>query len=123
MHREFGILIPKVSVFPESPSLKYDPSTSTTISRSPMTRDLYESRYVFVRQSAVAGAGEGLWAKCGISDGQVCALFNGVRLYRWMVIIKLSETKNEDKYDEWKLCRQSYLTILFYHSKQVTFKY
>lgn len=63
---------------------------------------------MFVRQSGVSGAGEGLWAKCDIPAGQVCALFNGVRLHRCRVIIKLLkyETKNVDKYDEWKLCRQ-----------------
>ena len=44
-----------------------------------MVRDPYEKRYVYVKESGVALAGEGLWAKTGVRTGQVCALFNGVR--------------------------------------------
>ena len=37
----------------------------------PYLQDFYEARYLFVRQSGVDGAGEGLWAKCHINAGQV----------------------------------------------------
>ena len=38
---------------------------------------------MFVRQSGSGGgAGEGLWAKTDIGAGQLCALFNGVRVHR-----------------------------------------
>ena len=38
---------------------------------------------MFVRQSGSGGgAGEGLWARTDIGAGQLCALFNGVRVHR-----------------------------------------
>ena len=45
-------------------------------------RDPYERRYVYVADSGVEGAGEGLWAREKILQGQACALFNGVRQHR-----------------------------------------
>ena len=44
-----------------------------------MVRDPYEKRYVYVAESGVPLAGEGLMAKTCIMAGQVCSLFNGVR--------------------------------------------
>ena len=82
IRREFGVVIPEVTIVPHSPCYRYDPSTSVRISSEPMTRDLYEDRHVYVAPSGVAGAGEGLWAKCFIAAGQMCAIFNGVRNHR-----------------------------------------
>ena len=61
----------------------YQPAGSLSISRTPLLRDPFECRYVFVSQSlSGAGAGEGLFAKTDIPRGQLCALFNGVRQRR-----------------------------------------
>ena len=61
----------------------YQPAGSLCISRSPLLRDPFECRYVFVSQSrSGAGAGEGLFAKTDLARGQLCALFNGVRQRR-----------------------------------------
>ena len=76
---DHAIPIPVVMESDCSTSYSYEPAGSICISRSPMLRDPYEKRYVYVKDSAVPFAGEGLWAKRGIKTGQVCALFNGVR--------------------------------------------
>ena len=61
----------------------YQPAGSLCISRSPLLRDPFECRYVFVSESRTGeGAGEGLFAKTNIPRGQLCALFNGVRQRR-----------------------------------------
>ena len=61
----------------------YQPAGSLSISPSPMVRDPFECRYVFVSESRTGeGAGEGLFAKTDIPQGQLCALFNGVRQRR-----------------------------------------
>jgi len=76
---DLGIPVPEVREPEHLISFKYEPSGSSCISRSPMVRDPYEKRYVYVKDSQVPFAGEGLWAKTGILAGQVCTLFNGVR--------------------------------------------
>ena len=44
-----------------------------------LQRDPYEQRYVYVKDSLVPGAGEGLFAKVRLREGQLCSLFNGIR--------------------------------------------
>ena len=63
----------------DSVTYSYDPSGASCISKTPLLRDPYEKRYVYVKESEVPFAGEGLWAKTAIKEGRVCALFNGVR--------------------------------------------
>ena len=43
---------------------------------------LSQARYVYVSQSSVCGAGEGLMARTEIREGQVVAFFNGVRRHQ-----------------------------------------
>ena len=76
---ECGIPKPLVRKPDDSCSYSYKPSGAFCISKTPMLRDPYEKRYVYVQDSAVPFAGEGLYAKTGIKAGKVCALFNGVR--------------------------------------------
>ena len=47
-----------------------------------MTFLLSQARYVYVSQSSVGGAGEGLIARTDIKQGQVVAFFNGVRRHQ-----------------------------------------
>lgn len=61
------------------PVYHYEPGSRVCITKSPMLRDPYEIRHVYVAPSHVPYAGEGLWAKTSIKKNQLVALFNGVR--------------------------------------------
>jgi len=60
--------------------LKFDPSTFMRISRTPQLADEYESEMVYVKQSRIPYAGEGLYAARDIEEGQLVCLFNGNRI-------------------------------------------
>ena len=82
-----GIPIPVVTtppyVQPRTLQYTYEPSGSLQISRSPLLRDPYEMRYVYVGQSGVSdAAGEGLFVKTDIKQGALVSLFNGVRQHK-----------------------------------------
>ena len=76
---ECGIPIPQHRKSENPTTYTYDPSGARCISKTPLVRDPYEARYVYVAESGIEGAGEGLWAKTSLMAGQVCSLFNGVR--------------------------------------------
>ena len=76
---EVGIPIPKVQTLREDVSFTYDPSMSVCISRSPLVRDPYEHQNVYVANSKIEFAGEGLYAKRFLPAGTLVALFNGIR--------------------------------------------
>ena len=82
-----GVPIPVVTTptYLNKASLQYtyEPSGSLQISRSPLLRDPYEMRYVYVGQSGVSdAAGEGLFVKTYIKQGTLVSLFNGVRQHK-----------------------------------------
>ena len=58
----------------------YDPSTFMRISRNPLLTDEYEDETVFVRESSVPGAGEGLFARRKILGGELVSLFSGSKI-------------------------------------------
>ena len=70
-----GIPVPVVRESDGSATYSYDPSGANCISKTPLLRDPYEKRYVYVKESEVPFAGEGLWAKTGIKAGRMCSLF------------------------------------------------
>ena len=83
-----GILIPIALKNENSDNhdikIKRDVSTHKCISHSPLIPDKWEQSRVEVRKSLVEtsdgiDAGEGLFAKCKIKEGEIVALFNGVR--------------------------------------------
>ena len=76
---EWGIPVPVVRESGNPVIFSYEQSGPSCISTSPMVRDPYETRYVYVAESGLPRAGEGLMAKTGIRSGQVCSLCNGVR--------------------------------------------
>ena len=82
VYTEFGFLIPEVNVAEDAASYSYQPSSSRVITASPLLRDPYEQRYVFVKDSQTPGAGQGLWAKTKIAKGQLFAFFNGVKVHQ-----------------------------------------
>lgn len=61
-------------------SIKYDPSTFLRISRTPLVKDEYETETVYVKDSRIPFAGEGLYAARTIGEGELVCLFNGYRI-------------------------------------------
>jgi hypothetical protein len=65
---------------PIGPSFEFDLSNKTHISSTPMLRDPYEARTVAVRQSAIPGAGQGVFVTRDVAAYTVVSYFNGVRI-------------------------------------------
>ena len=59
---------------------KYDPSNHESISSDPLLPDHYEQAKVTVKWSHICGAGEGLFAKTELEEGEVVSFYNGIRL-------------------------------------------
>jgi hypothetical protein len=68
---EHGMPVPAVRPTPGRRRYRYEPSTSNVITKSPLLRDPYEHRYVYVRDSGLPLAGEGLYAKTKIKEESV----------------------------------------------------
>lgn len=58
----------------------HDPSNHDTIAGQPLQPDPYEQAYVCVKKSTIPGAGEGLFARVDLEEGQVVSFYNGTRL-------------------------------------------
>ncbi|XP_075948222.1 histone-lysine N-methyltransferase SETD7 isoform X1 [Anarhichas minor] len=71
---------PRFEITPNSPVYSYDKSTSTCIAAHALLPDPYESQRVFVADSMIKGAGEGLFAKTDADTDTVMAFYNGVRI-------------------------------------------
>ncbi|KAK9517597.1 hypothetical protein VZT92_022955 [Zoarces viviparus] len=71
---------PRFEITPNSPVYLYDKSTSTCIAAHALLPDPYESQRVFVADSLIKGAGEGLFAKTDADPDTVMAFYNGVRI-------------------------------------------
>jgi len=76
-----GIIEPNCKEYydDENNVFTYDNPSRFCISKNPFQRDPYEMRHVFVKNSEIPFAGEGLWAKTDIKKGSLVALFNGVK--------------------------------------------
>lgn len=62
------------------PRLKCDVSTDSVISKFPLVPDLWEAQLVEVKNSEIGQhAGQGLYLKRDVEEGQIVALFNGIR--------------------------------------------
>ncbi|XP_067103195.1 histone-lysine N-methyltransferase SETD7 isoform X2 [Osmerus mordax] len=77
-----GCLFGKVNEDGEmtGPVYSYDKSTSTCIATHTFLPDPYESKRVYVADSLVLGAGDGLFAKVDAEPNTVMAFYNGVRI-------------------------------------------
>ncbi|KAL4641733.1 histone-lysine N-methyltransferase SETD7 isoform X2 [Arapaima gigas] len=71
---------PHFDIVPDSPVYAYDKSTSTCIATHTLLPDPYESQRVYVMDSLISGAGEGLFAKIDVEPNTVMAFYNGVRI-------------------------------------------
>ncbi|XP_054453978.1 histone-lysine N-methyltransferase SETD7 isoform X1 [Anoplopoma fimbria] len=71
---------PRFEITPNSPAYSYDKSTSTCITAHALLPDPYESQRVFVADSMIKAAGEGLFSKSDADADTVMAFYNGVRI-------------------------------------------
>ncbi|XP_015817332.3 histone-lysine N-methyltransferase SETD7 [Nothobranchius furzeri] len=71
---------PRFEITPNSPVYSHDKSTSTCITAHALLPDPYESQRVFVAESLIKGAGQGLFARADFEAGTVMAFYNGVRI-------------------------------------------
>ncbi|XP_074530164.1 histone-lysine N-methyltransferase SETD7 isoform X2 [Halichoeres trimaculatus] len=73
----------RFEITPDSPVYSYDKSTSTCITTHTLLPDPYESKMVFVANSMIRGAGQGLFAKMDAEANTVMAFYNGVDSRDW----------------------------------------
>ncbi|MBN3298336.1 SETD7 methyltransferase, partial [Amia calva] len=71
---------PHFELQPGSPVFTYDKSTSSCIAVNGLLPDPYETQRVYVADSRIKGAGEGLFAKIEAEPNTVMAFYNGVRI-------------------------------------------
>ncbi|XP_054648524.1 histone-lysine N-methyltransferase SETD7 [Dunckerocampus dactyliophorus] len=71
---------PSFEVTPSSAVYTHDKSTSTCIATHALLPDPYENQRVFVADSMIEGAGQGLFAKTDAERATVMAFYNGVRI-------------------------------------------
>ena len=74
------------------PVFSFDPSSETVLSSSPLLRDPYEDQVLAVRQSSLAGAGRGVFARADISNNTVVGYFNGVHRAKSAVFLSLRKS-------------------------------
>ena len=74
--------LPDHDVIGESPyiTVGYDESTSKVISTSPLVPDVYEQERVYIAPSLIPAAGEGLFAKQSLLEGEIVSFYNGIRI-------------------------------------------
>lgn len=58
----------------------FDQSTHDILCRQPLVPDVYEQERVCVCESLIQDAGEGLYARRSLTEGEVVSFYNGVRL-------------------------------------------
>ncbi|XP_022057095.2 histone-lysine N-methyltransferase SETD7 isoform X1 [Acanthochromis polyacanthus] len=71
---------PRFDIAPNSPVYSYDKSTSSCIATHLLLPDPYENQRVFVADSMIRGAGQGLFAKMDAEADAVMSFYNGVRI-------------------------------------------
>lgn len=64
----------------EKVKYRLDVSTSTVISATPLIEDPFEEKIVYVAESIIENAGEGLFLKKNVASGDLVAIYNGVRM-------------------------------------------
>ena len=74
----FSIRVKAKSVW--GPEREEEKSTEQCLSTLPLLHDPYEERTVEVATSGVGGGGEGLFAKRQLEEGDLVAIYNGVKV-------------------------------------------
>lgn len=71
---------PHFELVPGSSVYHFDKSTSSCISTRALLPDPYESERVYVAESLISSAGEGLFSKVAVGPNTVMSFYNGVRI-------------------------------------------
>ncbi|KAG8453918.1 hypothetical protein GDO86_000515 [Hymenochirus boettgeri] len=71
---------PHLEIISSETVYSFDKSTSTGISSNPLLPDPYETERVYVAESLISNAGEGLYAKIASPAHTVMSFYNGVRI-------------------------------------------
>ena len=61
-------------------SVEEDVSTTTKISTKPLLEDIHDAKTVYVAESSIPGAAEGVFLRRDLSKGSLAAIYNGVRM-------------------------------------------
>lgn len=72
--------LPSYKVTDDKNMYKHDPSNHDCISSDPLLPDHYEQAKVTVKHSNICSAGEGLFAKTDLKEGEIVSFYNGIRL-------------------------------------------
>lgn len=77
-----GSLLPRATWVTEEggQAVAEDISTATRISSSPMVEDAYDARTVYIAESSIPGAHEGVFLRRDLARGTLAATYNGVRM-------------------------------------------
>jgi hypothetical protein len=104
-----GLPVPRVKQLQNSREVTYEFPGATYPAKNLLLRDLYDILHVYIAQSRIEMAGEGLFARTNISEGSLVALFNGVRKR------KLRRTvigyHSEDEFSDYAIGVDKQLTI------------
>uniref|UniRef100_G3VCI9 Histone-lysine N-methyltransferase SETD7 n=1 Tax=Sarcophilus harrisii TaxID=9305 RepID=G3VCI9_SARHA len=71
---------PYFELVPGSSVYHFDKSTPSCISTNPLLPDPYESERVYVAESHIPNAGEGLFSKVAVGPNTVISFYNGIRI-------------------------------------------
>merc|ERR1719317_428232 len=81
------IKVPKFAE-PTGPMYQRELSTSEFVTNSPLLKDPYEEKMVFVKQSLVEGAQEGLFSRQAVKANTIMAFYNGIRRKKLQIVNK-----------------------------------
>lgn len=87
--------------------------TPDSCSRTPLEGEPYEKSAVYVKESNIPGAGEGLFARRKLAAGELVALFNGIKVFkssRFSVI-----KANSEDWSDYRLTLGAAVGFLLYH--------
>ena len=63
-------------------TVEEDISTATKISTKPLLEDVHDAKTVYVAESSIPGAAEGVFLRRDLGKGSLAAIYNGVRIVK-----------------------------------------
>ena len=70
------------SVEQDGQTVEEDISTATKISTKPLLEDVHDAKTVYVAESSIPGAAEGVFLRRDLGKGSLAAIYNGVRIVK-----------------------------------------
>jgi len=104
LDREEKIMKPVIEEITDRLDREYsfDISSSTVISSEPLLEDPYEQKTVYVAESALENAGEGLFLRRDLVIGEMAALYNGVRMSESEARIRKDDRRSPYRIQGWR---------------------